>query len=253
MADKLTERQEIEKEYHDKKYKDDLVSTSHSGESSSYIFFHGLVGEVKGLRVLDYGCGTGWVGLGLARSGAEVYGIDISKELIKKALQYAERENLSNKVSFQEMPAENLTFPDTFFDLIVGSAILHHLDISIALKGISRVLKPGGRALFIEPMNQNIVLKIWRKLTPWRRSPTERALDEGDLKLIRGIFPESKFYFFTFFSIVSEGLLVLSPSNKLLLLMNGFMEGLDKMLLKAFPALGKYSAVVVMDLQKGKK
>jgi len=122
----------------------------------------------------------------------------------------------------------------------------------MAMNSIARVLKPNGRAIFLEPMNQNILLKVWRKLTPRRRSPSERALSVDDLKLIQSFFPEAKFHFFTFFAIFSEGLLILSPTNKLLLFLNELLEHVDKMLLKAFPSLGKYSAVVVMDLRKDK-
>ncbi len=252
MENKLTERQSIEKIYHDKKYKDGIVSYSEKSENRAYKFFHNIIGDVNGLKVLDFGCGTGWMGIALAKSGAEVYGIDISAELIKKALQLAERERLSDKICFHEMPAEKLAFPNDYFDVIFGSAILHHTDVKIAMQNILRVLKPEGRAIFIEPMNQNILLSIWRKMTPWRRSPTEKALRDDDLKLIQALFPASAFHFFTFLSICTEGLLILSPTNSLLRLFNDFMEYLDSILLKSLPSLGKYSAVVVMILRKDK-
>jgi 2-polyprenyl-3-methyl-5-hydroxy-6-metoxy-1,4-benzoquinol methylase len=248
----LDERQRIEKNYHNGKYKEGVIQSYARGESRAFRFFQNLVGDVRELRILDFGCGTGWMSIALAKIGAEVYGIDISQELIKKALQLAAREKLSDKIYFIEMPGENLTFQEKFFDIVLGSSILHHTDIQMALKCISGVLKPNGRALFLEPMNQNIFLKVWRKLTPWRRSPSERALSVADLKLIQDIFPEAKFHFFTFFSIFSEGLLILLPTNKLLLFINELLEHFDKMLLKAFPSLGKYSAVVVMDLRKDK-
>ena len=96
------------------------------------------------------------------------------------------------------MPAEDLSLPENFFDLIAGSAILHHTDLNLAVQNIHRVLKPGGRAIFIEPMNQNIFLKIWRALTPWRRSTEERALTKRELTFIQSAFPEVKNNFFRF-------------------------------------------------------
>jgi ubiquinone/menaquinone biosynthesis C-methylase UbiE len=252
MDNELLKRQEIEKNYHDTKYKGDLIVGSGRGENRAYKFFQDLIGDVRGLIVLDFGCGTGWMSLALAKRGGGVYGIDISGELIKKALQLADREGLTDKIHFMEMPGENLTFQENYFDLVLGSSILHHTDIPMAMNGIARVLKPNGRAIFLEPMNQNIILKVWRKLTPRRRSPSERALSVNDLKLIQGFFPEAKFHFFTFSSIFSEGLLILYPTNKLLHFLNDLMERFDKMLLRAFPSLGKYSAVVVLDLRKDK-
>jgi len=251
MEDKLSDRQQVEKNYHDKKYKGDL-SVSDTRESNAYKFFRELIGDVRGLRVLDYGCGTGWMGVALAKAGAEVYGIDISEELVNKALQLAEREGLAGKIYFQQMPAEDLRFADLSFDLIVGSAILHHIDIPLAMKSFSRVLKPNGKAVFIEPMNQNIILKLWRMLTPWRRSPAERALTVPDLKSIRAVFPESKFYFFTFLSIFTDGLLTFFPRNAPIRFLDKMFERVDGVILKSLPPLGKYSAVVVMELQKKK-
>lgn len=151
--------------------------------------------------------------IALAKTGAEVYGIDISQELIKKALQLADRERLADKLNFMEMPGENLTFQENYFGLVLGSSILHHTDIAMAMRSIQRVLKPNGGAIFLEPMNQNVLLRIWKKITPWRRSPAERALSESDLKLIQDNFPDSKYYFFTFFPILTEGLLILAPTN----------------------------------------
>jgi ubiquinone/menaquinone biosynthesis C-methylase UbiE len=161
MENKLTERQRIEEAYHDNKYKyDDMSDTSAGPERSYYKFFWGLIGDVKNLKVLDFGCGDGWVSIQFAKAGAKVWGIDISGELVKKANKWAQNEGLSSKICFEKMPAENLSFPKNFFDLICRSAILHHTDLSLAVQNIHRVLKPGGRAIFIEPMNQNIFLQL---------------------------------------------------------------------------------------------
>ena len=251
MKNSLSERQRIEENYHDRKYKDDILENSSSQGGSAYKFYRELRGNVNGLKILDYGCGNGWLSMDLIKEGAtEVYGIDISKELIEKANKFAEVKGLSKNINFKKMPGENLTFPDNFFDLILGSAILHHTDISLAIKNIYRVLKPGGRALFIEPLNQNIFLRIWRKLTPWRRSPAEKALVSKDLKFIQDVFPDAKYHFFKFFSIFSKGLTVLLPKNKTLIYANVLLERFDKNLLKLFPFCGKYYAVIVMELNK---
>lgn len=247
----MSERQRIEEIYHDAKYKHDAIPVIYErSETKYYRFFWDLIGDVSGLKVLDFGCGNGWVSILLAKAGAKVWGIDISGELIKKANKWANDEGLSSKISFEKMPGENLAFPDNFFDLILGSAILHHTDINLAITSIFRVLKPGGRAVFIEPLNQNIFLRIWRRVTPWRRSPTERALTNKDLKFIQSIFTRTKYNFFSFTSILSEGLIILLPKNKSLFFANGLLKKLDSYLLNLFPFLGKYCAVVVLELRK---
>lgn len=248
----LSERQRIEQEYHDAKYNGNLIQTDYNfREEIYYRFFWEQIGDVSGLKILDFGCGNGWVSIQLAKKGAKkVYGIDISGELIKKGNMWVENEGFSSKIDLKKMPGEKLVFPGEFFDLILGSAILHHTEIELALKSIFRVLKPEGRGIFIEPLNQNIFLRIWRLLTPWRRSPTEKALTNKDLNLIQSIFPNSKLNYFLFTSIFSEGLTLLFPKCKTLIYFNILLEKIDNRLLKALPFWGKYCAVVVLELKK---
>ena len=59
---------------------------------------------------------------------------------------------------------------------MLGKQILHHLDLTIAVPEIARVLRPGGRAVFLEPLIHNPILEGYRRLTPHLRSPTEQAL-----------------------------------------------------------------------------
>ncbi len=252
MRTSLSERQKIEENYHNTLYKnnDSGSGVTRTGESAFHQF-RSLRGDVKGLRVLDFGCGSGWLSVELAKEGAaEVYGIDISHELISKAAAFAEHAGQSEKLHFMKMPCEDLAFPDNYFDLIIGSAILHHTDLNKAIQNISRVLKRGGRALFIEPLNQNIFLKTWRRITPWRRSPVERALVANDLKLILGTLPDSRLYFHYLLSIFTAGLIIAFPNSKFIALGNTVMEGFDNKILRRAPALRKYCAIVIMDLVK---
>ena len=250
MDSLLTERQKTEKRYHDEKHRDGAKALPTRGGSSAYTFYWGLIGDVTGLKVLDFGCGNGWLSVLLAKSGADVLGIDISGELIKKARKLAEKDGVSENAKFMEVPGENLDLPGSSFDLILGSAVLHHTDLNPAIRNIFKVLKPGGRAVFIEPMNQNIFLRLWRRATPWRRSPTERALVYDDLKFIRGVFPKARYHFLGFTSIFTEGLLLVAPGSRLARFANKLLESLDSLLLSALPFLGRYCAVVVMELHK---
>lgn len=254
MEYKISERQKIEKDYHNRKYQGDISTDTYgTGAANAYKFYWSRIGNVKSLKILDFGCGNGWLSILLAKRGAEVWGIDISEELIKQANQFADKEGLSEKIFFQVMAAENLSFEDNFFNLIIGSAILHHTELSLAINNLNKVLKPEGKAIFVEPMNQNIFLKIWRRLTPWRRSPVEKALTYKELKLIQNIFPKAEFYFFGFTSIFTQGILLFSPKNKLFLFVNDLLERVDSIFFKTFPFLGKYSAIVVMELFKGNR
>ncbi len=71
------------------------------------------------------------------------------------------------------MDAEQLTFPDQTFDLIVCNGVLHHLDLRYAYPELARVLKPGGRILCLEALGYNPAIQLYRKLTPHLRTAWE--------------------------------------------------------------------------------
>ena len=98
-------------------------------------------------------------------------------------------------------------------------------------------------------MNENLALKVWRMLTPWRRTPTERALTAADLNLIRKLFPSSRFKFFYLTSIATQGLLLWRPGSRSVRWLNAKLEKLDDWLLELWPWMGKYAAVVALEMR----
>ena len=251
MRKNLTERQKSEEFYHDNKANIKIRPKGNRSElSEQYNYFWKQIGDVQGKKLLDFGCGNGWVSIMYAKRGAEVWGFDISGELIEKARKSVNENGLEDKITLEKLAAENLSFDDNFFDLVVGSAILHHTELDVTLRHVARVLKPDGKAIFIEPMNQNFFLRIWRKITPERRSATERALTNPDLELIKNGFPSAKISYFGFFSIFTEGLLIFYPSNRLIGTFNKLLAKFDYHLFKLLPFMGKFGSVVVLELRK---
>ena len=100
------------------------------------------------------------------------------------------------------MDANNLSFPDNNFDIVYGGAILHHLDIEQSVGHIHRVLKPGGKILFLEPLNMNPLYKLYRYFNKKERTPDEHALVHKDFKFIRKKFTFDH-YFFDFFTVIT--------------------------------------------------
>jgi len=249
MQRPLTTRQEVEKQYHNLKYRHDSEFVPSNSESA-YRYYFKRLSCVNGCKVLDFGCGDGWSSIKLAKEGANVIGIDISEELIRRAKKRISDEGLDNSVKFYVMSGEDLEFEDGLFDLVVGSAILHHTDIAQAINNIHRVLKQDGRGIFIEPMNQNILLKMWRILTPWRRSSVERALLLKDIKSIKNKFRSIDIKYFYLFSVYAEGLKLLFPKSEILEKIGQRLNKFDDYFLEKFPFLGKYCAVVVLEMKK---
>ncbi len=138
----------------------------------------------SGMNVLEIGCGMGYFTREIVASGPRVTAVDISPDLLK----IARERNASEHVTFRLADANKMDFPDDSFDTIVGSAILHHLDIHKALKEFYRVLKPEGTIFFTEPnmLNPQIFLqKNVPLLKKWAGdSPDETAFFRWPLKRI---------------------------------------------------------------------
>jgi 2-polyprenyl-3-methyl-5-hydroxy-6-metoxy-1,4-benzoquinol methylase len=116
-------------------------------------------GLKPGMHALEVGCGTGMFTEIFAATGARILAVDISPDLLLKA----ERRGLpADRVTFLAKRFEDLD-PQTTFDAIVGSSVLHHLDIKKSLETMRALLKPGGVIVFAEPNMLNPQVFLERK------------------------------------------------------------------------------------------
>jgi SAM-dependent methyltransferase len=113
-----------------------------------------------GKRVLEIGCGTGNFTALFAESGANIVAVDISPDLLERARL---RGLPPDRVVFLRKRFEDCDI-DGPFDAVIGSSILHHLDVATALQLILRLLRPGGWFSFAEPNYLNPQVFLERKL-----------------------------------------------------------------------------------------
>lgn len=105
-----------------------------------------LLGDLRGRRVLDAGCGPGALSVAMADAGAQVTGVDVSNELLQIA-----RDSLGDKATFLNADlSQTLSFADdNSFDLVGSSLVMHYIrDWVPVLTEFHRVLAPGGAVVF---------------------------------------------------------------------------------------------------------
>jgi SAM-dependent methyltransferase len=131
------------------------------------------------LRVLDVGCGAGYVSLEFARAGHRVLGIDISHKCIEIAREYRDQNPFTEgfgSLDYEVMTLEEVTEP---FDCVLFSGCLHHFsDPAKAVREAMELLPAGGLILAYEPCHEQ-----------WRMQ------DAAQVALIRGLLALTGFWY----------------------------------------------------------
>lgn len=187
-----------------------------------------LAEAARGKRVLDFGCGNGHLGRVLIASGAaHVHGIDISERLIEQAKALAGEET---RLSYDV--ADAMTFEGGPFDVIVGNAILHHLDWKPLLRRLhDELLAPGGVMFFSEPLGSNLGLRLYWTLFPKAHTEDEAPLYRRDISWLRQSFPGFELYPANYVSLYAglvSSQLFKSADNALMRLSDSIDRTLEK-------------------------
>jgi ubiquinone/menaquinone biosynthesis C-methylase UbiE len=195
-------------------------------------------GDISDKKILDLGCGNGWISMSLGISGAIVYGIDISPRRIEIANKYLKENGLENNVKFETMICEEMTYEDNFFDFAFMHATLHHCDIEKTSEQIHRVLKPGGKAVFIEDFAYHPIMNLYRKLTPDKHTKYEKALDDKDLDVIVSHFSS---HFYKYYGLLN---LVETFNNPFLCRIKPMLRSIDNFIYNHIHISRKYSKLI---------
>jgi len=201
------------------------------------------LGNVRGLNVLDFGCGHGMAAVVLARAGARVTAFDLSGGYIGEA----HRRAFANQVDidFVQADGERLPFADSSFNRIWGNAVLHHLNVDVAARELHRVLCPGGLAVFCEPWGENALLNWARGRMPYpgkQRTADESPLRAEHVRVLETIFPR----------VHSRGFQLLAMARRLIG-SGRVSEGLDRCdrsLFAHFPRLQRYCRYILITLHR---
>jgi len=123
-----------------------------------YRYFRRILDDPKGMKLVDIGCGGGFLAEAFAEDGANVYGLDLSTSAVRTARDHATGQSLSLRVVSGR--AECLPFASGVFDAVLLVDLLEHIDVfTQALAESSRVLRPGGFLLY-ETVNRTLLSRV---------------------------------------------------------------------------------------------
>jgi len=154
-----------------------------------------LVGDARGRKVLDVGCGDGEFALELTKRGARVTGIDASTAMIQSAKRRAKQHNAD--INFQVAVAEQLPFQAEQFDVVTAITILCFVgDAAPVFREIARVLRPGGRLVIGELGKWSSWaaarrIRAWFGSRLWRQGRFRTASELRDLAGQAGLVVET--------------------------------------------------------------
>jgi SAM-dependent methyltransferase len=240
------QRTQLERKYHESEDQARSASSLISRVYASGVFEEAetyqldSLGDIRGAHVLDYGCGGGWSSASLRARGAQVTGFDISRTRLAEAQGHLGSSEDLPAVSLLQCDAQRLPFADAAFDAVFGKGILHHLELELAIPEIVRVLRPGGRAAFLEPLIHNPLLQGYRRLTPHLRSPTERALSLRDVQQIGAHFRRWEHREFCLLSVLPALLAALAPRVRMWSLLRDWLQTVDRRLIDTMPSIGRF-------------
>lgn len=195
-----------------------------------------VLGDVRGKRILDVGCGDGGNSVLLALKGARVTGIDLSSKAIEVARRRAANHGLESQVTFFCGPVEALPLEGSY-DCIVGWAVLHHL-LPVLDPFLDELVTkfPDAFYMFSEPVSMSRWLRAFRLTLPIpvHGTPDERPLELADLQIVGRHFPQMEIKLFGALTRVTDHVLSNGNFERSSWFQRGmvrFSAGIDRLLL----------------------
>jgi 2-polyprenyl-3-methyl-5-hydroxy-6-metoxy-1,4-benzoquinol methylase len=209
-----------------------------------------LMDQVKRKEILELGCGTGWITYEMAALGGNVRAIDISGEAIELTRKNLVENRLDANCVVEKVSVEELKCPNESFDFVIGFAILHHLDLVSTFYKVFNLLKPGGKAIFAEPLGYNPFINIYRKLTPSYRTEYERPLRFEELMRESRRFKTIRHEEYYLSALIPLVLIYIPFVRRVYSSADKLFSKIDKRVLLKYPNLGKWAWYTIIEMQK---
>ncbi|HWP48685.1 MAG TPA: class I SAM-dependent methyltransferase [Candidatus Limnocylindrales bacterium] len=236
-------------------------------QTSCREFAFECLGDLKGKRLLEIGPGQGQETLFFAKEGAQVYAVDISCKslrLIKNISVAHEMEDLTlpegpritqseqrtvnhRHITLIQANAEQLPFKEETFDRIFAQTMLMHTDFLQVARESARILRPGGIAVFMEPLRLNPLLYFYRKFRSTFKLTSPHYINLKDVEQMGSFFKTSfhrEFYLTALLGIC------LNRERKVYQKIKQNLEYIDSWLIQWVPFLRSFCWMTVMRFEK---
>ncbi len=156
------------------------------------------LGDIRGKRFLDIGCGLGEASVYFALLGADVTSSDLSQGMLDATSRLAGANGVSIKQHLASAEDMRLSQDDKF-DIIYAGNLLHHVDIEPTITRIKPHLASGGVLVTWDPLAYNPAINVYRSIATDVRTPDEHPLKWSDIKLFRRHFRtvETRYFWLT--------------------------------------------------------
>lgn len=147
---------------------------------------------LKGLKVLDIGCGFGEASIYFAKKGALVTSLDISEGMVEHCLSVLRKGGFEAEGVVSSI--EDFEFKEKSYDVVYAANVLHHVENRSEVIGkISKALKREGIAFFIDPLRYNPVINIYRRMATNVRTTDECPVGFEILNQMRECFKDVQY------------------------------------------------------------
>lgn len=156
------------------------------------------LGDLRGKRLLDVGCGLGEASVYFTLRGADVTSADLSQSMLDATCRLAAAHGVSVRPHLAA--AEDLKLPaESKFDIIYAGNLLHHVDIGQTLLRFKQHISPDGLVVTWDPLAYNPIINVYRRIATDVRTPDEHPLKWRDIQLFRRHFGrvEAEYFWLT--------------------------------------------------------